>query len=317
MALIALIQRANLRSRGAQIALVLLGVFGASLFYGDGMITPAISVLSRGRRPRGGRRRASRRLVVPITLVVLDGPVLRPALRHRRGRPVLRADHGRLVRRARAQRPVRALEHPEIFGALSPHHGAEFLFNHGHEAFVALGGVVLAVTGAEALYADMGHFGARAIRKAWFAPRLPRADPQLPRPGRADPVRPERLVEPVLPALPGLGADPDGDPLDGRGDHRLPGRDLRRLQRHPPGDPARLPAAPGDPPHLQGGGRPGLRPGRQLDHLRRGRRARRRLRLLREARVAPTGSRSPARWRSTRCCSSSSCARCGASRCGS
>ena len=57
---------------------------------------------------------------------------------------------------------VRALEHPEIFGALSPHHGAEFLFNHGHEAFVALGGVVLAVTGAEALYADMGHFGAHA-----------------------------------------------------------------------------------------------------------------------------------------------------------
>ena len=64
---------------------------------------------------------------------------------------------------------MRALEHPEIFGALSPHHGAEFLFNHGHAAFVALGGVVLAVTGAEALYADMGHFGACAIRRAWFA----------------------------------------------------------------------------------------------------------------------------------------------------
>jgi KUP system potassium uptake protein len=64
---------------------------------------------------------------------------------------------------------IRALQHPEIFGALSPHHGIEFLFDHGHEAFVALGGVVLAVTGAEALYADMGHFGAPAIRKAWFA----------------------------------------------------------------------------------------------------------------------------------------------------
>jgi KUP system potassium uptake protein len=63
---------------------------------------------------------------------------------------------------------MRALQHPEIFGALSPHHGAEFLFNHGHEAFVALGGVVLAVTGAEALYADMGHFGAGAIRRSWF-----------------------------------------------------------------------------------------------------------------------------------------------------
>ncbi len=86
---------------------------------------------------------------------------------------------------------ARMLEHPEILQALSPHHGAEFLFNHGHEAFVALGGVVLAVTGAEALYADMGHFGARAIRKALVRARLPRADPQLPRPGRADHRRPE------------------------------------------------------------------------------------------------------------------------------
>jgi len=64
---------------------------------------------------------------------------------------------------------ARLLEHPSILGALSPHYGAEFLFEHGHEAFVALGGVVLAVTGAEALYADMGHFGAGAIRRAWFA----------------------------------------------------------------------------------------------------------------------------------------------------
>ena len=63
---------------------------------------------------------------------------------------------------------ARLLEHPAILGALSPHYGAQFLFEHGHEAFVALGGVVLAVTGAEALYADMGHFGAGAIRRGWF-----------------------------------------------------------------------------------------------------------------------------------------------------
>ena len=87
------------------------------------------------------------------------------------------ADHGRLVRRARASAGLgRLLEHPAILGALSPHHGAEFLFNHGHEAFVALGGVVLAVTGAEALYADMGHFGAPAIRRALVRARLPGAD---------------------------------------------------------------------------------------------------------------------------------------------
>ena len=168
MALIALIQRANLRSRGAQIALVLLGVFGASLFYGDGMITPAISVLSAVEGLEVVSK-SLKELVVPITLAVLA--VLFFAQRFGTGAvgrffgPIMVVWFGVLA----LSGLLRALQHPEIFGALSPHHGAEFLFNHGHEAFVALGGVVLAVTGAEALYADMGHFGAHAIRKAWFA----------------------------------------------------------------------------------------------------------------------------------------------------
>ena len=167
MALIALIQQANLRSRGAQITLVLLGVFGASLFYGDGMITPAISVLSAVE----GLEVVSPDLeefVIPITLIVLS--VLFAAQRFGTGAvggffgPIMVVWFGVLA----LSGLIRALGEPEIFGALSPHHGAEFLFNHGHEAFVALGGVVLAVTGAEALYADMGHFGASAIRRAWF-----------------------------------------------------------------------------------------------------------------------------------------------------
>jgi KUP system potassium uptake protein len=167
MALIALIQRAHLRSRGAQIALVLLGVFGASLFYGDGMITPAISVLSAVE----GLEVVSadlKDLVLPITLIVLT--ILFGVQRYGTAAvggyfgPVMCVWFGVLALSGLA----RALEHPEIFGALSPHHGAEFLFDHGHEAFVALGGVVLAVTGAEALYADIGHFGASAIRRAWF-----------------------------------------------------------------------------------------------------------------------------------------------------
>jgi KUP system potassium uptake protein len=168
MALIALIQRANLRSRGAQIALVLLGVFGASLFYGDGMITPAISVLSAVEGLEVVNE-SLKEAVVPITLVVLA--VLFFAQRFGTGTvgrffgPIMVTWFGVLA----LSGLVRALQNPEIFGALSPHHGAEFLFNHGHEAFVALGGVVLAVTGAEALYADMGHFGAHAIRKGWFA----------------------------------------------------------------------------------------------------------------------------------------------------
>ena len=106
--------------------------------------------------------------MIPITLIVLS--VLFAAQRFGTGAvggffgPIMVVWFGVLA----LSGLIRALGDPEIFGALSPHHGAEFLFNHGHEAFVALGGVVLAVTGAEALYADMGHFGASAIRRAWF-----------------------------------------------------------------------------------------------------------------------------------------------------
>jgi len=167
MALIALIQRANLRSRGAQIALVLLGVFGASLFYGDGMITPAISVLSavEGLEVVDD---SLKELVIPITLGVLT--LLFFVQRFGTGRvgrffgPIMVAWFTVLAVAGFG----RMLQHPAILGALSPHHGADFLFHHGHEAFVALGGVVLAVTGAEALYADMGHFGAGPIRRGWF-----------------------------------------------------------------------------------------------------------------------------------------------------
>jgi KUP system potassium uptake protein len=167
MALIALVQRANLRTRGAQFTLVLLGVFGASLFYGDGMITPAISVLSAVEGLEVVDREL-KELVIPITLVVLTALFF--VQRFGTGRvgalfgPIMCLWFGVLALSGLG----RLAQHPAILGALSPHHGAEFLFHHGHEAFVALGGVVLAVTGAEALYADMGHFGAGAIRRGWF-----------------------------------------------------------------------------------------------------------------------------------------------------
>src|SRR4051794_22080236 len=167
MALIALIQRANLRSRGAQIALVLLGVFGASLFYGDGMITPAISVLS-AIEGLEVVNESLKEAVVPLTIIVLSLLFIV----QRFGTGHVGRFFGPIMVLWFAVLSVsglgRMLQHPAILGALSPHHGIEFLFNHGHEAFVALGGVVLAVTGAEALYADMGHFGASAIRRAWF-----------------------------------------------------------------------------------------------------------------------------------------------------
>src|SRR3954447_886536 len=168
MALIARVQRAVVESRKAQVALVGLGIFGASLFCGDGMITPAISVLSAVE----GMKVVSpslESLVVPITLAII---VVLFAIQ-RLGTGVV----------GRAFGPVMAVwfgllavggvghiaEHPGILRALSPTYAVEFFANHPGTAFLALGGVVLTITGAEALYADMGHFGRSPIRRAWFA----------------------------------------------------------------------------------------------------------------------------------------------------
>ena len=284
MALIALIQRANLRSRGAQIALVAarrlrrLAVLRRRHDH-------ARDLRAVGGRGPGGRLAGPEGAGGADHADRADRAVRGPALRHRRGRRLLRADHVRVVRRAGGRGLARAARAPgDPRRALAPSRRSSSSFNHGHEAFVALGGVVLAVTGAEALYADMGHFGASAIRRAWFALVFPALTLNYLGQGALileDPA----TASPFFLLFPRVGADPDGGPLDGRRDHRLPGGDLRRVLGHPPGDPARLPAAPGRPPHLTQGGGAGLRAGRQLDHLRRGRRARGRLRLLRAARL--------------------------------
>ncbi len=127
------------------------------------------------------------------------------------------------------------------------------------------GAVVLAITGAEALYADMGHFGASPIRRVLVPAGLPGADPQLPRPGRADPARPLRDREPLLPALPRLGAAPDGRARDRRHGDRVAVGHLGGLLGHPAGRQPRLPAPRDDPAHVRPRDRPGLRAARQLD----------------------------------------------------
>jgi KUP system potassium uptake protein len=168
MALIARVQDVRLHRRSAKVALVALGIFGASLFYGDGMITPAISVLSAVE----GLKVASpglQSLVIPITLAILT--VLFAIQRF--GTGAVGRLFGPVMGLWFAVLGVAGLHevlgHPGILRAVSPTYGLAFLVEHGGVGFVALGSVVLTVTGAEALYADMGHFGRSPIRRAWFA----------------------------------------------------------------------------------------------------------------------------------------------------
>ncbi|GLQ96661.1 putative potassium transport system protein kup [Dyella mobilis] len=172
MALMALALRSARDQPKLRWVLAILGIFGASLFYGDGVITPAISVLGAVE----GVKVAAPGLghwVVPLTVAVL----LVLFWLQRRGTGHV----GRLFG------PVMVVwfvviallginmivRNPHILWALNPMYGVHFFFVHGFKAFVSLGGVVLALTGAEALYADMGHFGKRPIRLAWFSFVLP------------------------------------------------------------------------------------------------------------------------------------------------
>ncbi len=169
MALTALIQRRKV-TRAA--VLVTLGIFGAGLFFGDGMITPAISVISSVEGLNVATPSLSH-LVVPIALAILLG--LFAVQRYGTGTvgwlfgPVIMlwfVTIGILGGRE-------VLAHPGVLAGLSPLWGVRFMLGHGVAAFLTLGGVVLAVTGAEALYADRGHFGAGPIRFTWFLVVLP------------------------------------------------------------------------------------------------------------------------------------------------
>jgi KUP system potassium uptake protein len=168
MALITLIRRRGAPS-GRRVALILaaLGVVGASLFFGDSMITPAISVLSaiegvQVAAPSVGS------IVLPITAVILIGLFLLQRLGTgwvgRLFGPVMAVWF--IVIGAWGIRGI--VSNPSILKALSPTYALTFLFGHFTTSFFSLAAVVLAVTGAEALYADMGHFGRGPITRAWL-----------------------------------------------------------------------------------------------------------------------------------------------------
>lgn len=169
LALMALAQRAMGAAGGV---IVLLGIISGALFYGDAVITPALSVLS----AIEGIKLVTSSLdpyVVPLTLIIL----LALFAVQSRGTARVAAFFGPIMCVWFAVIAIAAVppiaRQPEVLFALNPIHAVSFMLHHGLIGFVTLGAVFLAVTGAEALYADLGHFGKRPIQTAWLAIVLP------------------------------------------------------------------------------------------------------------------------------------------------
>jgi KUP system potassium uptake protein len=152
--------------------LLMVGIFGTCLFYGDGVITPAISVLSavEGLEVISP---AFKKAVIPLTLIILFCLFAV----QKRGTAGIGKFFGPITLVWFAAIAVLGLYHiatqPEILWAISPHYAVMFMWENPGTTFIILGAVVLCVTGGEALYADMGHFGKKPIRVAWFTVVMP------------------------------------------------------------------------------------------------------------------------------------------------
>lgn len=172
MALVALALASVTTTSRWYFPLTLVGLIGAALFFGDGVITPAISVLS----AMEGLEVATPALkpyVVPLTVAILVALYMFQS----KGTAGIGKWFGPIVVvwfiTLGVMGIVNIIANPQILGALNPLYAVQFLWKNGWLAFLALGAVVLAFTGAEALYADMGHFGKRPIRLAWFTVVFP------------------------------------------------------------------------------------------------------------------------------------------------
>lgn len=172
LALTSLVTPVGTSRRGGRRALILLGLFGTALLYGDGMITPAISVLSAVE----GLKVATplfEPYIIPITIIILVALFSV----QRRGTASLGKLFGPVTLLWFAMLAVLGVSWvvraPAVLWAINPMHGARFFMENGGNAFLVLGSVFLVVTGGEALYADMGHFGKSPIRYTWFTIVLP------------------------------------------------------------------------------------------------------------------------------------------------
>ena len=171
MALLSLVNDRAIKNSRLSLVLI-MGLFGAALFFGDGIITPAISVIS-AVEGIDVATPALHRFIVPISLGILValfsfqdrgtakiGAVFAPVM-------------GIWFVTIAITGIGQILHHPGILAAVNPAYAASFMVNHGVHSFIVLGAVVLVVTGGEALYADMGHFGKKPIQIAWFGLVLP------------------------------------------------------------------------------------------------------------------------------------------------
>jgi KUP system potassium uptake protein len=173
VALMALVNGSRIaRGLSPRKIMIVLGIFGAALIYADGALTPAISVMSAVEGLEVATPALSH-LVVPVTLVILVG--LFWFQRH--GTARIGAVFGAVMVFWFATLAVLGLVHiigrPGVLAAVSPHHAFQFVTENVGQSLIVLGAVFLVVTGGEALYADLGHFGHRAIQYAWFSVAFP------------------------------------------------------------------------------------------------------------------------------------------------
>ncbi len=157
---------------GERAMVIALGVLGAALLYGDGAITPAISVLSALEGLKTPVPAIAPYIVALSALILIGLFALQPQGSDRIGKlfgPIMTLWFVTIG----VLGVTGIISHPGVLVALDPRHGFGYLFNHGFTGFLVLGAVFLCATGAEALYADMGHFGAKPIRLAWYGLVLP------------------------------------------------------------------------------------------------------------------------------------------------
>lgn len=234
------------KSRGSR-TVVLGAVFGAALLYGDGVITPAISVLSTVEGLRVATT-AAKPAILPLTVAILFALF---TLQHR-GTAGIGSIFG----------PIMAgwflvvallgiggiVQNPVVLQAVNPYYGVEFFAHRGFHGFLVLGAVVLCITGAEAPYADLGHFGRRPIRLAWFVLALPALLLNYAGQGALLLARPEPIDHPFFDLVPQALLYPVVALATAA--TVIASQDLRRVLTHPPGNTARLPPPYAHRPHI-------------------------------------------------------------------